>query len=138
MPEQTKGRIEIVVDDEGDDGTLIWATLAKGSFSGSARTYTQLKHLASFASALTGFPANVEARCTYAAGWPEDDYVELALFCLDHAGHAAVSVTIADAPRLKVTVGFAVEAASIDEFRAQLTEICQTGQGKAILLGTLG
>jgi len=121
-----------------DDGTLIWATVAKGSFSGSACTYTQLEHLASFASALNGFPVNVEARCTYAAGSEEIGYVELALFCLDHAGHAAVSATIADPPCLKVTVGFAVEAASIDEFRAQLTEICQTGHGKATLLGRLG
>jgi len=80
----------------------------------------------------------VEARCACAAGWPEEiGYVELALFCLDHAGHQPVSVTIEDPPRLKVTVGFAVEAASIDEFRAQLTEICQTGHGKAPLLGTL-
>ena len=121
MSEQTKGRIEIVVDDEGDDGTLIWATVAMGSFSCSACTYTQLEHLASFASALNGFPVKVEARCTYSAGWPEE--IELALFCLDHVGHAAVSATIADPPRLKVTVGFAVEAASLDEFRAQLTEM---------------
>ena len=49
-----------------------------------------------------------------------------------------LSLEQADPPRLKVTVGFAVEAGSIDEFRAQLTEMCQTGHGKATLLGTLG
>src|SRR5262245_12318595 len=119
MSEETKGRLELVVDDQGNDGTLISATAAADGFSGRARTYTQLEHLASFASILDGFPVNTEARCRYAAGWPEEfGYVELTLFCLDHLAHAAVPVTIVEPPRFKVTLGFPVEAASIDEFRA--------------------
>jgi hypothetical protein len=132
--------IELVWEDVDVEELLISAS--NGRYAGTARVYFVHGDIEDLANRIRGFPLNV-SQVVYFSGDQRDASAHLTFHCVDGAGHASATISLAQAyqsyskPTLKERVEFDMpfEASALDAFWYELTQVAKRITQRAVLLG---
>jgi hypothetical protein len=137
-------RLSIGVIWQDDDLVEIEAAACTEHFSGLTQVYTTYDELRKLRVSLVGFPKTASSRVAFSAGETDSySFLGVDFYCIDHAGHAAVQITIeSNVPtngrpqqKQRVRLEMQFEPVALDEFLSTLNRLISARAGNAILNG---
>ena len=142
MASDPKLSIELLWEDV--DVEEICVTASNGEYCGSAKVYVVQGDIAALAETLRGFPKAVSQMEVFEGGTDDGPRAKLVFRCIDHLGHAVVSVSLAEvayvnAPHLSimndVNLEMRFEVSDLDRFCKELEAVGKRTRTLAILRG---
>lgn len=119
-------------------------TASNGEYCGTAKVYVAQGDIAALAETIRGFPKAVSQVEVFESSTDKGPRAKLVFRCIDHSGHAVVSVSLAElahvnAPHLSimndVNLEMRFEASDLDRFCKELEAVGKRTKTLAILRG---